>query len=433
MVTVEEAIDQIKDDSTIHTYGLSSEPRAFFKNLGRIKGKRKNVTIVDCLNGEPYDIYTDEDYKGTINNESLFYSRFCAQAHRHGMMTYIPHHLRNNFHDRRYYYDSRKKPLDIYVIGVTPMDKHGYFCMGPAAMANREVVERANLRILEINESLPRTFGDTYIHISEADFVYPGENVLSILPPREIGEADRLIGQYVAELIEDGSTLQLGIGSIPDAVAIELSSKKDLGVHTEMLGDGVVKLFEAGVVTNRKKTHYRGKMITTFSYGGKELYDFLDDNVSVLHLDVAHVNSPFEIAKNDKMISVNSTLQIDLMGQCASEAFGPFQLSGIGGQTDTAAGAKMSCGGKSIVALHATAMVKNEKGERERVSKVVSTHPAGTVISLLRADVDYVVTEFGVAALRGASLRERANAMIDIAHPDYRSQLREDAKRACLI
>ncbi|MDR1943664.1 MAG: hypothetical protein LBQ19_02480 [Synergistaceae bacterium] len=432
-VSVEEAISKIKDDSYIHTFGLSSEPRAFFRHLNLIKGKRKNVTIISSLNAECYDIYTDEDYIGTINNESTFYSRFCSEAHKRGMMNYVPQHLRNSGADKFYYYDSRNKPISIYVVSVTPMDKHGFFSTGPTAMSNRDLVERADLKILEINESLPRTFGDTYIHINEADFVFQGENKLELLPARGVSETDKLIGQYVAEMIEDGATLQLGIGSIPDAVAAELKDKKDLGVHTEMFGDGLVRLYEAGVVTNRKKTLFPNKMITTFSYGCQETYDFLDDNVNVLHLDVARANSPFEIAKNNKMVSVNTTLQADIMGQCASEAFGPLQLSGIGGQTDTAAGAKMAPGGKSIIALHSTAMVKNKDGERERISKIVSAHPAGTVISLLRADVDYVVTEFGVAALRGATLRERAHSMINIAHPDYRDQLRDDAKRARLI
>jgi acyl-CoA hydrolase len=432
-ISVEEAIDKIKDDSYIHTTGLSSEPRAFLKGLERIKGKRKNVSIHNTLNGEPYDIYTNEDFKGTINNESFFYARFCPEYHRRGLMTYIPQHLRNNGNDRFYYYESRNKPLDMYVINVTPMDKHGYFNTGPAAMTNRNLMARADLRILEINESLPRTFGDTYIHISEADFVYRGEDALCILPTREVSETDKRIGQYVADLIEDGSTLQLGIGSIPDAVATELLNKKDLGVHTEMLGDGIVKLFNAGVVTNRKKTYYPDRIVTTFTYGCQETYDFIDENVGVLHLDVGRSNSPYEIAKNDKMVSINTTLQVDLTGQCASEAFGLFQLSGIGGQTDTAVGAKMSSGGKSIIALHATAMVKNKNGERERVSKIVCAHPEGTIISLLRADVDYLVTEFGVASLRGASLRERANSLINIAHPDYRGQLREEAKRAYLL
>jgi acyl-CoA hydrolase len=345
----------------------------------------------------------------------------------------VPVHLRNSGDDKFYYFDSRKRSIDIFIVCVTPMDKHGFFTTGPAAMSNRDLIERADIKILEINENLPRTFGDTYIHVSEADFVYQGDNSLECLKPREMTETDRVIGKYVAEMIEDESTIQLGIGGIPDAVTAELMHKHDLGVHTEMLGDGLVKLYKAGVVTNRKKTHFPDKMVATFTYGSRETYEFLDDNIGVLHQTVAHCNSPFEIAKNNKMISINSTIQIDLMGQCASEAIGPLQLSGIGGQTDTAVGAKMSQGGKSIIALQATAMVKNKNGEKEQVSKIVCSHPVGTVISLLRTDVDYVVTEFGVASLRGASLRERACSLINIAHPDYREQLREEAKHSFLL
>jgi acyl-CoA hydrolase len=432
-ISVEEAAGKVKDHSVIYTLGLSNEPRSLFRSLAAAKDRVKDVTIINSLNAEKYGFYTDPGYIGAIHNEGLFYSRFCTEAHKLGLMSYVPVHLRNSGDDKFYYFDSRKKPINIFVVCVTPMDRHGFFSTGPTAMSSRDLVERADLVILEINESLPRTFGDTYIHISEVDFVYQGDNNLECINPREVTETDRLIGKYVAEMIEDGSTIQLGIGGIPDAVTAELMNKHDLGVHTEMLGDGFVKLFEAGVVTNKKKTYLPGRMVATFTYGTRETYEFLDDNVGVLHLTVSRANSPFEIAKNDKMISVNSTLQIDLMGQCASEAIGPLQLSGIGGQTDTAAGAKMSKGGKSIIALHSTAMVKNKDGGKERVSKIVSTHPGGTVISLLRADVDYVVTEFGVASLRGASLRERAYSLINIAHPDYREQLREEAKRDFLL
>ena len=433
-ISVEEAVGKVKDHSTIYTLGLSSEPRSFFRGLPPFtKGRVKDITIINALNAENYSFYTDPSYMGIIQNKGMFYARFCTESHKQGLMSYIPIHLRNTGDDVFYYFDSRQKPIDIFVVCVSPMDKHGYFTTGTSAMSSRDIIERAALKILEINENLPRTFGDTHIHISEADFVYQGENKLECLKPREITETDRIIGKYVAEMIEDGSTIQLGIGGIPDAVTAELMNKHDLGVHTEMLGDGLVRLYEAGVITNRKKTYFPDRMITTFSYGDKKTYEFLDNNIGVLHLNVARTNSPFEIAKNDKMISINSTLQIDLMGQCASEAIGPLQISGIGGQMDTAVGAKMSKGGKSIIALHSTAMAKNKNGEKEQVSKIVCLHPGGTVISLLRADVDYVVTEFGVASLRGASLRERACSLINIAHPDYREQLRDEAKRNFLL
>jgi acyl-CoA hydrolase len=432
-IGVEEAVDKVKDHCNIYTMGLSSEPRGFFRALRAVKGRAKDITIVNSLNAEKYDFYTDTGYRDVINNEGLFYSRFCTDSHKLGLMSYIPAHLRNSGEDKFYYYDSRRESVNIFTVCVSPMDKHGYFTTGPVAMSVRDLIQRADLTVVEINENLPRTFGDTYVHISEVDFIYQGDNSLECLKSREITETDRAIGKYVAEMIEDGSTIQLGIGSIPDAVTAELMHKHDLGVHTEMLGDGLVKLYRAGVVTNRKKTCYPDKMVTTFTYGSRDTYEFLDDNLSVLHLTVSHSNSSFEIAKNDRMISINSTLQIDLMGQCASEAVGPLQISGIGGQTDTAVGAKLSRGGKSIIALHSTAMVKNKNGEKEQVSKIVCTHPAGTVISLLRADVDYVVTEFGVASLRGASLRERACSLINIAHPDYREQLREEAKQNFLL
>ena len=242
-----------------------------------------------------------------------------------------------------------------------------------------------------------------------------------------------MIGQYVADLIEDGSTLQLGIGGIPNAVAAALRDKHDLGVHTEMLSDSLIGLYKAGIVTNHAKTIYKDKMVTAFSYGSKAAYDFLDNNPNVLHLEVGHVNDPSVIRQNRKMVSVNTTLQIDLMGQCASEAIGTLQLSGTGGQTETASGARQSEGGKSIIALHSTANVKDESGERRRISTILGVQPAGTVISLLRADVDYVVTEYGVASLRGASLKDRAQELIGIAHPDYREWLTREARKYYLI
>ncbi|MDR1894707.1 MAG: 4-hydroxybutyrate--acetyl-CoA CoA transferase [Spirochaetales bacterium] len=432
-VSVEEAVGKVKDHDVIYTYGLSTEPRSFLRGLAALKGRVKDVTVINSLNTEKFDYYTDPSYAGVLNNESLFYSRFCGEPTKLGLLSYVPAHLRNMGADKIYYYDSRKKPIDIFVTCVSPLDKHGFFTSGVTGTATRDMVENARMIILEINENMPRTFGDTFIHINEADFVYQGENKLACLEAREITDTDRQIGKYVADMVDDGSTIQLGIGSIPDAVTVELLNKHDLGVHTEMLGDGFVKLFEAGVITNKKKTYFPGKMVTSFSYGNQKTYDFLNDNMGVLHLSIARANSPYEIAKNDRMISINSTLEIDLMGQCASEAVGPFQLSGIGGQTDTAVGAKMSRGGKSIIVLHSTAMVKTKTGERERISKVVCTHQGGTVISLLRADVDYVVTEYGVASLRGASLKERALSLINIAHPDFRSQLKEEAKRCSLL
>jgi acyl-CoA hydrolase len=363
----------------------------------------------------------------------MFFSRFLSEAQKKGVVSYVPNHLRNSGCDRSWYMDRIGGPVGVYVVSARPMDKHGYFCTSTVGMSNRALVGQARTVVLEINENLPRTFGDSFIHISETDCVYYGNNEVKYLQPSAPDDIDLKIGEYIAELVEDGSTIQLGIGGIPNAAAKALSGKKDLGVHTEMLSDSFLSLYEQGVITNRKKTSFEDRMVTTFSFGSKALYDFIDDNPGILHLDVSKVNSPYEIAKNHKMVSVNTTLQIDLTGQCASEARGMLQISGTGGQTDTAMGAKMSQGGKSIIALRSTADIKNGQGVPQRISKVVSAHDKGTVISLLRADADFIVTEYGIAELRGRSLKERAGALIGIAHPDFRDKLLADAEELYLL
>ena len=432
-VTVEEAVLSLEDESYVHLYGTSAEPATFLGNFGLLRGKRKNITLVHFLGITPFDFYTDESYRGVVNQESMFCSRFCPASQKLGLTSYVPSHLRNSGVDRFDYMDRRNRTIDAYVVSATPMDRHGYFSTATVGMSNRGLVRNAKRVIVELNESLPRTFGDTYLHISEVDMVFQGENKLVCLPEAPVDEEDRLIGDFIAELIEDRSTIQLGIGGIPNAVADALMSKKDLGIHTEMIGDGIAMLCREGVATNSAKNHFNGKTITSFSFGTQKLYDFLDDNPGVLHLDIARVNSPSEIAKNDNFISVNTTLQVDLMGQCASEALGALQISGIGGQTDTVMGAKLSKGGKSIIALHSTAEIKDEDGNKKRISKIVAAHGPGTVISLLRADVDYVVTEYGIADLRGSSLRERVKSLTAIAHPDFREGLLENAKALFLI
>jgi len=349
------------------------------------------------------------------------------------MATYMPTHLRNNGNDPVFRYNLLNKPVNAYVLAVSPMDKHGYFTSSSFAGYHRAWMEYADKVIVEVNENAPRTFGDTYIHISEVDAIYHSEdNKIIYMPIKEPDENDVKIGKYIADVINDGDNIQLGIGGIPTACARELASKKDLGVHTEMLNDGLVYLCKAGAITNKKKNYYQDKIVTTFSMGTKDVYDFIDDNPNILHLDVAYTNSPEVFARNDKVTSVNTALQIDLMGQCASEAIGTNQISGVGGQTETAVGAKESKGGKSIIALHSTREIKTPEGKK-RISTINPVHPAGTVISLSRNDVDYVCTEYGMAALRGASLKERAKALINIAHPDYRAELEEGAKRWYLI
>ena len=433
LVTEEEALLRIPDNAYLFTYGYG-EPVGILSRLTELKGKRKGITFVDSLNAKPYPFYSDSEMRGVVDSESIFFAHFCREFQKTGAISFIPNHLGKGFKDKLWAIRRRspERPI-VYAIQVSPMDEHGYFTTGTVGMSNRMMVENADIVILEIDENMPRTFGNTYIHVSEASCVYQGPNEMFYMPERPQSELDLKIGQFVADLIEDESTLQLGIGGIPNAVAVALRDKHNLGVHTEMLSDSLIDLYRAGVVTNAAKTLHKDKMVTAFSFGSKAAYDFLDNNPNVLHLEVGYTNDPSVIRQNRKMVSVNTTLQVDLSGQCASESIGTLQLSGTGGQTETASGARQSEGGKSIIALHSTANVKNADGERERVSTIVPTQPAGMAISLMRADVDFVVTEYGVASLRGASVRDRAMELISIAHPDYRDQLMYDAKRLYLM
>ena len=290
-------------------------------------------------------------------------------------------------------------------------------------------MEHADIVIIEVNPNMPRTFGDSVVHIRDIDYVIEVDYKVPALAEVPITEKDRIIGKYIADLIEDGSTIQLGIGGIPNAVAAELMNKKDLGVHTEMLTDGMADLYKAGVITGKYKTLMPGKMVATFVLGTQKLYDFVDDNPAVQIMRGSWVNDPYVIGQNYKMVSINTTMEIDLTGQCCSESIGHVQFSGTGGQADTAIGAQMSEGGKSIIALHSTANVR-VPGQEERVtvSKIVARLAHGAAVTLSRNDVDYVVTEYGVASLRGTSLRERVKALINIAHPDFREQLEREAR-----
>lgn len=307
-------------------------------------------------------------------------------------------------------------PVDIAIIIVTPPDKNGYCSCGISVDYTLPAARCAKKVIAQVNPRMPRTHGDTFLHVSQIDaFVEIEEPILELSLP-VIGEVERAIGENCAKLIRDGDTLQLGIGSIPDAVLLFLKEKKDLGIHSEMISDGVVELIEAGVITNRKKTLHLGKTVVTFLMGTKRLYDYADDNPSLYMCPVDYVNDPFIIAQNDGMVSINSCIQVDLQGQVASESAGLSQISGIGGQADFVRGARRSKGGKSIMAISSTA-------KRGNVSKIVPILDEGAAVTTSRTDADYIVTEYGIAALRGKTLKQRALALIRIAHPDFRAEL----------
>jgi acyl-CoA hydrolase len=290
------------------------------------------------------------------------------------------------------------------------------------------MIKKAKIVILEINPNAPRTFGDVQLHVDEVDYLVEVDYPMPEIADAEPNEKDMAIGKLIADMIQDGDCIQLGIGGIPNAVAASLYGKKNLGVHTEMLTTGMVKLAKAGVINGKCKQIGTGKMVAAFAMGTKELYDYIDDNPSVEILDGAYVNDPYTIMQNDNQVSINTTIEVDITGQCCSESIGSIQFSGTGGQSDTAVGAQKSRNGRSIIALYSTAMVKDPKtGERVETSKIVCQLKAGAAVSLSRNDVDYLVTEYGCVSLRGTSIAERAERIISVAHPAFRDQIRAEA------
>lgn len=354
---------------------------------------------------------------------SWFYSSPVKKMHKNGNGTYMP----NNLHFASTKFLASNHP-NIYIGSCSQVDEHGYVSLSMGNTYERRMIDAADIVILEMNPNFPRTFGDVELHHSLVDHFIKVDYDVPELPSPELDEKDFIIGKYIADLIEDGSTLQLGIGGIPNAVARQLYNKKDLGVHTEMLTSEIAKLAKAGVVTGQQKSLHRGKIVTTFILGNKELYDFVNNNPAVMVMDGHYTNHPQVIAQNDKQISINSAIEVDLTGQCASESMGSTQFSGTGGQVDTVRGSQDSMGGKSFIALSSTYMAKNpETGEKEEKSKIVAQLAQGSIVSLQRNDIDYVVTEYGAVQLKGKNILERVKLLISIAHPDFREQLLQDA------
>lgn len=310
-------------------------------------------------------------------------------------------------------------PVDVALLQVSEPDAHGYCSFGVSCDYTKAAAENAKIRIAQINKNMPRVMGDNFIHISELDYIVAEDSPLIQLPPPKIGDVQRRIGENIASLVKDGDCLQLGIGAIPDAVLLFLKDKKDLGIHSEMFSDGVVELIEAGVVTNACKQIDKGQCVATFLMGTDRLYDYVNDNPTVRMMPVNYVNDPRVICQNDNVVSINSCVEVDLMGQVCSEAIGLKQISGVGGQVDFVRGANMSKGGRTIITMPATAA----KGT---ISKIVPFLANGAAVTTSRCDVDYVVTEYGIAQLHGRTLRERAQQLISIAAPEFREKLQKE-------
>lgn len=428
-ITTQQALDMVQSGDYIITGLGAAEARAFLSELHTIADRVKDVMVTNCLPMGAYEFMVNPAYKDSFRTESWFYTPALRKAQPNGNVSFIPNHLHLSCYKRLCY----RKP-DIYV-GICSMpDKHGYVSLSVSNTYEKEMIRNAKTVILECNPNAPRTFGDVQIHSTDIQYLVNVDYPLPELADTEPNEKDRIIGKYIADMIKDGDCLQLGIGGIPNAVADSLMDKKDLGIHTELLTTGMIKLIKAGVVNNSRKNLLPGKSVAVMAMGTRELYDFVDDNPAICIMNGAYLNDPAVIAQNDNQVSINSTIEVDITGQCCSESIGSTQFSGTGGQADTAIGAVKSKGGRSIIALYSTAMVKDKAtGERKESSKIVCQLKPGAAVSLSRNDVDWLVTEYGAVCLRGTALEERAKLIISIAHPNFREQLTEEAKALGII
>lgn len=421
LISIEDALRLIESGNEIVSGFCALEPLAILNQLHTIRNRIDDVTVWYSLGIANHDFFSKPEMKDVFTTKSWFYSEPTRINHSLGTISYQPGHLHNAM--------TRKleiKTPDFFIGTVSSMDKHGYVRVPLSVLYEKEFIEKADIVIMEVNPNLPQVHGDTHIHISEIDYFVEVDRPVPELPRSSITEKDKIIGEYVSTLVNDGDTIQLGIGRIPDAVAQAFMNKRDLGVHTEMITSSMADLAKAGVITGKRKNLHQRKIVGTFAFGDKELYEFLDNNPSVALMRGPYVNSPFIVSKNDNMVSINTAIQVDLTGQICSESIGSIQYSGTGGQSDTAIGAIHSKNGRSIIALYSTA-------KSDSISTIQPHLTSGAAVTLHRNDIDYIVTEFGIAPMKGRTIRERANNLIGIAHPDFRKELRNDAIKLGII
>ena len=425
-MSAEQALELIQDGDSMFSAQAAAEPQAILSKLQHLKETGvKGTTLNSCLPIQYYDAMKDPEMAGIMSHNGWFFTAGLRDAQKKKLVSAVPQSSTSVL--RKSLQAEGRRP--VVLATVSPMDSHGYFSLSVSAIYERDLIDQGALVLLEVNPNFPRTFGDTQVHISEVDALVESDRPIptkSLVPYTEV---DKKIGAFVASLVEDGSTIQLGIGNIPNAVANELRSKRHLGIHTEMFTETMVDLIECGAVDNSQKGFMNGFSVCSFTMGSQRLYDFVHNNPSVLFKSSTFSNDPYTIARNNKFVSVNASLEIDLTGQCASETVGNLQWSGTGGQSETVQGAQMSPGGKSIIAMHSTYSATDADGKEVLHSKIVPFLARGAAVTTSRNDTDYVVTEYGIAWLRGLNIRERVEALVKIAHPDFRDWLREEAER----
>ena len=415
-VSADTAVKQIKSGDRISVAHAVAEPSHIIDALVANREAYRNVEIVHMVPMGKAE-YVQPGMENHFRHNALFVGAKTRKAVAEGRGDFTPCYF-----SQTPYIWSRTLPLDAALIHVSKPDAHGYCSLGVSVDYSLHAAEAAKIVIAQVNAHMPRTLGDSFIHISKIDYIVEHDAPLINLNPPEIGETEQRIGEHCAGLVRDGDTLQLGIGAIPDAVLRFLKDKKDLGIHTEMFSDGVVDLVNAGVITCARKNVNRGKLVATFLMGTQKLYDFVNDNPMVSMHPVSYTNDPDIAGSNDNLVSINSCVQVDLLGQVCSETVGQTQISAVGGQVDFVRAAAISKGGRSIIAMPSTA-------KDGTLSRIVPFLDEGAAVTTNRYDVDIIVTEYGCAHLKYRTVRDRAKMLIDIAHPNFRSELKQEFER----
>ena len=414
--TADEAVKVIANNNMVYIHPGCAEPEQLVRAMVRRGPELQNVKVIHLMTAGNAD-YVKPEMSGHFRHIAFFAGSNVRKAINEGRADFIPVFLS----EVETLMASGSIPVEVALIHVSPPDEHGFCSFGVGVDATKTATECAKVVIAQVNPKMPRTLGDSFIHLNKIDHIVEVEDDILEHAQGQVSEIAKKIGANIAELIEDGSTLQMGIGEIPDAVLNYMHSKKDLGIHSEMVSDGVVELIEKGVINNEKKTIHPGKVIVGFVLGTRKLYDFLDNNPIFEFHPNAYTNDPFIISRNDKQVAINSAIEVDLTGQVCADSIGYNFYSGIGGQVDFIRGAARSKGGKPIIALPSTAA-------NDAISRIVPHLKEGAGVVTSRGDVHYVVTEYGVAYLHGKTVRERCQALIKIAHPKFRDELMKEAR-----
>ncbi|MEJ2292894.1 MAG: acetyl-CoA hydrolase/transferase C-terminal domain-containing protein [Deinococcales bacterium] len=413
-VTAEEAVHVVRSRDRVYVHSVAAAPARLLAALTARWRELQGVEIIH-LHTEGPAPYADPAYAKSFHTNALFVGPNVREAVEQGQADYVPIFLS----EVPTLFRTGAMPLDVALVQVSPPDRHGYCSLGVSVDASRAAVQAARTVVAQVNPNMPRTHGDGLLHVSNIHLAVEADDPIPEVPPVPPGPEARAIGIHCAALIEDGATLQMGIGAIPDAVLAALGDHRDLGIHTEMFSDGAIDLIERGIITGARKVSHPGKVVASFVMGTRRLYDFVDDNPLVALLDAEYVNDTSVIRRNPRVTAINSAVEVDLTGQVCADSIGTRQYSGVGGQMDFIRGASLSEGGRPIIALPST----TSSGE----SRIVPFLKQGAGVVTTRAHVHYVVTEYGVANLYGKNLRQRARALIGIAHPDHRPALEQAA------